>query len=74
MHMGHQYRDLHHVKEEVSASALTMLQAGVPSNLKVPHSSMSILMLCVLRNSVRKILSCVPCVLYTNAQVNVSRN
>ena len=53
MHMGHQYRDLHHVKEEVSASALTMLQAGVPSNLKVPPSSMSILyslMSSVLRN------------------------
>ena len=67
MHMGHQYRDLHHVKEEVSASALTMLQAGVPSNLKVPHSSMSILyslMLCVLRNSVRKnLVFYVPCVL-----------
>ena len=35
MHCGHQYSDLDHVKDEVSGNVLTMLQTGVPDNIKV---------------------------------------
>ena len=35
MHCGHQYSDLDHVKDEVSGNGLTMLQTGVPDNIKV---------------------------------------
>ena len=35
MHRGHQYGDLQQVKKEVSDNALSMIQAGVPQNVKV---------------------------------------
>ena len=35
MHRGHEYGDLQQVKKEVSDNALTMIQAGVPQNVKV---------------------------------------
>ena len=35
MHRGHEYKDLHHVKQEVSGSALSLIQHGVPDNVKV---------------------------------------
>ena len=35
MHRGHEYGDLQQVREEVSASALTMLQTGVLHSVKV---------------------------------------
>ena len=35
MHRGHEYGDLEQVKKEVSDNALSMIQAGVPQNVKV---------------------------------------
>ena len=35
MHAGQEYKDLQHVKHEVSASTLSLLHDGVPANLKV---------------------------------------
>ena len=35
LHTGHRYGDLQQVKDEVSGSALTMLQDGVPHDIKV---------------------------------------
>ena len=41
LHLGHRYSGLQQVKQEVSGSALAMLQAGLPSNLKVWCSLLS---------------------------------
>lgn len=35
LHAGHKYGHLQQVKEEVSGSALDMLQAGLPPDIKV---------------------------------------